>query len=266
MKPWILWLVLVWNLGALPIQDHPLDRAALRQLANVLGVTPEEDLVTATQVKWLRRPTQERWEMDLLSLEQDEQVLAWAAAHNLLAPWVPTQSSYDKALILGATVPHMQIRLHYLEQLWHSGVRFQEVVWLTGQRPLDPQADGFLDCCSSESEAAHLLWDKEPLPDEMRALPVTFVEVPMKSEGRRPNTQDTIVAWANTVDPCRALFISEQPFCGYQFAVIDGSLPSSFAFDVVGPGQTLDAHPALSGMTLDSLARWLYQETKNQQP
>ena len=54
------------------------------------------------------------------------------------------------------------------------------------------------DRCSNESEAAHILWEETSLPDEMRSLPVVFVAVPMKTEGsslKRPNTEDTIVAW-----------------------------------------------------------------------
>jgi hypothetical protein len=53
----------------------------------------------------------------------------------------------------------------------------------------------------------------------MRDLPVVFIAVPMKTEGsslKRPNTEDTIIAWLKmTSQPCIALFVSDQPFCGF---------------------------------------------------
>ena len=168
-------------------------------------------------------------------------------------------------MILGAATSQMQMRLDYLKQLWEDGVRFDEVVWLTGDRPLDIRVDGLTDRCSNESEAARILWEETDLPEEMRALSVVFIAVPMKIEGtslKRPNTKDTIVAWLNTTpQACSALFISNQPFCGYQFAVIKASLPNMFLFDLAGQGADPTKHPAAAAITLDSIARWIYQES-----
>jgi hypothetical protein len=98
----------------------------------------------------------------------------------------------------------------------------------------------------------------------MKSLPVVFIAVPMKKEGSRvtrPNTGDTIVAWLqSTPEPCNALFVSDQPFCGYQFAVVKGILPEAFRFDFVGQGVDPLSHPAAAAVTLDSIARWIYQE------
>jgi hypothetical protein len=158
----------------------------------------------------------------------------------------------------------MQIRLNYLKQLWNEGTRFHEIVWLTGDRPLDKRVDGLTDVCSNESEAARILWQEADLPEEMRLLPVVFIAVPMKVEGssqKRPNTEDTIVAWLKvSPEPCKALFVSDQPFCGYQFAVIKANLPNTFLFDLVGQGVDPSSHPAAAAITLDSIARWIYQE------
>jgi hypothetical protein len=86
----------------------------------------------------------------------------------------------------------------------------------------------------------------------------------MKKEGdlvKRPNTEDTIVAWVKMEpEPCKALFVSDQPFCGYQFAVIKSSLPTAFLFDLVGEGVDPTGHPLAAAITLDSIARWIYQE------
>ena len=267
MKTWLfLLLASLSNLAsALPIQERQIDPVALSQLTSALGIPEDADLISATQQRWLRHVGQERWEMAELSPSQRAFVLQWAEDQALFAPWTPFYKTYDKALILGATTSHMQKRLDYLRQLWEAGVHFNEIVWLTGDRPLDSRVDGLTPRCKNESEAAHIIWEEANLPEGMRALTVTFVAVPMmKGEGsssKRPNTEDTLVAWLQTApQPCTALFVSDQPFCGYQFAVIKATLPDAFAFDVVGPGATSTKHPAAAAIILDSIARWIYQD------
>ncbi len=266
MKKWLFLLAIyLCSLSfASPIQDHKIDPAALSELALALDIPPDADIVMETQKRWLRKPDQERWEMAELSPEQRLFVLNWAKDQGLFAPWKPVSKTYDKALILGATTSRMQMRLDYLKQLWDEGIRFNEIVWLTGDRPLDKRIDGLTDRCSNESQAAHILWEETDLPKEMRSLPVVFVAVPMKMEGsslKRPNTEDTIVAWLQlSPQPSSALFVSDQPFCGYQFAIIKATLPNAFLFDLVGPGVDPNSHPAAAAITLDSIARWIYQE------
>lgn len=249
---------------ALPIQDHVIDPMALSELAETLGIPKDADTITATQKNWLRKPGQERWEQTELSPDQREFVLHWAEEQDLFSTWEPSCETYDSALILGATTARMQMRLDHLKKLWAQGTRFNEIVWLTGDRPLDKRVDHFTETCSNESEAAHIIWEETELPEDMRNLNVVFIAVPMKIEGnalKRPNTEDTIIAWLETISkPCRALFVSDQPFCGYQFAVIKTCLPKEFAFDLVGPGVDPKSHPAAAAITLDSIARWIYQE------
>ncbi len=266
MKKWLfLFVICLCSLTfASPIQDRKIDPTALSQLGSALDIPQNADIVIETQKRWLRKPNQERWEITELSPDQRLFVLNWATDQGLFAPWKPVSKIYDKALILGATTSRMQMRLAYLKQLWDEGTRFNEIVWLTGDRPLDIRVDGLTDRCSNESEAAHILWEETNLPEEMRSLSVVFVAVPMKIEGssqKRPNTEDTIVAWLKlSSEPCKALFVSDQPFCGYQFAVIKANLPNAFLFDLVGQGVDSTSHPAAAAITLDSIARWIYQE------
>lgn len=255
--------------SGLPMHDRILDPNALSKLTAVLDIAPDADLIQETQKHWLRRPGQERWEMNELPAEKRAYVLQWATEQGLFAPWTPSQTSYDKALILGATTSRMQGRLQHLKTLWEQGIRFQEIVWLLGDRPLDPRVDTLTERARTESEVAQILWQEAELPQEMRELPVVFVAVPMKREGdtlKRPTTEDTIQAWIRLEPtPCSALFVSDQPFCGYQFAVVKSCLPASFSFDVVGEGVDPNSHPASAAITLDSIARWLYQEHLNAQ-
>ncbi len=268
MKKWFLLFAVCFCALAFasPIQDHKIDPTALTQLA-ALNISKDANIVETTQQRWLRRPSQERWEIAELSSDQRLFVLNWATEQGLFALWKPLYKTYDKALILGATTSRMQMRLDYLKQLWEDGIRFSEIVWLTGDKPLDKRVDDLTDLCSNESEAAHILWEETNLSEEMRNLPVVFIAVPMKKEEsvlKRPNTEDTIIAWLKEApEPCTELFVSDHPFCGYQFAVIKANLPSSFLFDLVGQGVDPISHPAAAAITLDSIARWIYQENLN---
>jgi hypothetical protein len=260
MKKWLILFTLCSFLFASPIQDRTIDPAALSELAIGLGIPQDADLIAETQKRWLRKSNQERWEVAELSVDQRLFVLNWAQEQKLFSPWKPALKTYDKALILGATTSRMQLRLDYLKQLWNEGVRFGQIVWLTGERPLDSRVDALTDRCSNESEAAHILWEETPLPEEMRTLPLLFVSVPMKGS-KRPNTEDTLTAWLQLApEPCQALFLSDQPFCGYQFAVIKSVLPEDFSFDLAGQGVDPSPHPTAAAITLDSIARWIYQE------
>lgn len=257
-------LLLCSALFAAPIQDHRLDSNALSALAQALGISPETNVVVATQERWLRRPGQERWEMAEISSEQRLFVFKWAEENGLFASWPPSEPFYDQGLILGATTSRMETRLAFLADLWKGGTRFDSIVWLTGERPLDPRVDGLTDRAKTESEAAHILWEEATLLAEMRSLPVHFIAVPMKANGVRPNTADTIDAWLETFpEPCTALFISDQPFCGYQFAVIRSLVPDAWLFDVAGECVRSTNHPAAGAIVLDSVARWIYQESVN---
>ncbi len=264
MKKYLLLAVSFCSLSfSSPMQDRAIDPAALSELCLALNIS-DNDIIRETQQQWLRKPGQERWELTELSLEQKRFVLDWAEKQGLFAPWKPACDQYDEALILGATTSRMQMRLDYLKKLWMQGTRFEKIVFLTGERPLDNRVDDFTDLCKNESEAAQILWENASLPDEMRRLPVIFISVPMKKEGstlKRPNTQDTILAWLQTtLKTGSALFVSDQPFCGYQFAVIKTCLPDSVLFDLVGEGADPASHPAAAAITLDSIARWIYQE------
>lgn len=268
MKKWFITLAAcLCNCAfAAPIQDHRIEPAALTELAIALKIPEDADLIEETQKHWLRKPGQERWEMAELPLDQKLFVLDWAKRNGLFDAWKPTCKSYDKALILGATTSRMQMRLDYLKRVWEEGTRFEEIVWLTGDRPLDPRIDGLIDRCLNESEAARILWEETDLPPEMKQLPVRFVAVPMKKEGdvvKRPTTADTVDAWLEIAkEPCKVVFVSDQPFCGYQFAIIKADMPDEYPFDLIGQEGNPTGHPSAAAIILDAVARWIYAESQ----
>jgi hypothetical protein len=258
MRKWVL--LLLFSLHALnfaaPLRDLHIDPIALQELATGLGISSEGNLVAEMGALGLRRPGLERWEIAELPLEKRLVVLNWATEQGMFSECAPSCRSYDKALIFGATAFTMKKRLNYLIGLWNQGIRFDEVVWLTGDC-----THNALEGSHNELEAAHLLWEEAKLQ-----LPVTFVAAPMKLEGTsliRPNTADTILAWLSIVkEPCKALFISDQPFCGYQFSILKNTLPNAFTYDVAGPGVDPSVHPSAAAITLDSIARWIWVEAQ----
>src|SRR3990172_4742194 len=130
-----------------PLQDRKIHPAALSELTTALGIPADANLIEETQKRWLRRSGTERGEQTEISAEQRQFVLSWGQKNGIFSDWLPSEPSYDSALILGATTVHMQMRLDYLVKLWEKGTRFKEVVWLTGDRPLDKRVDGLTGRC-----------------------------------------------------------------------------------------------------------------------
>ena len=262
MKKWIiLWALCLQTLSfAAELKNLQIELPELRGLATGLGLEVEADLVEEIGRLGLRPAHKERWEMEELSVERRAVVLDWAREQGMFAECAPVCNHYDKALIFGATRATMQTRLNYLIELWERGVRFEEVVWLTGNCNHNKSDESI----HNEDQAAHTLWENALMAEEMRRLPVTFVTVPMKVENeisKRANTEDTIRAWVELAkEPCSALFISNQPFCGYQFAVVKTAMPREFFYDCAGPGADPSSHPAAGAIVLDTIARWAFLE------
>jgi hypothetical protein len=247
---------------AAPIVERKIDQRAVLQLAEQLGISSEENLLEQTQKQWLRKPGTERWDMSEFPPEKRDIVLNWAKKEGIYDAWNPSRKIYDKAIILGATAEWMQRRFDYFIDLWKQGIRVKEIVWLTGERPLIPGIDGLADRCANESEVARVFWKEADLPDDMRNVSVQFFDLPMEGS-KRPTTADTIIVWAKeNPEPCSVLVISDQPFCGYQYAVTETYLPDQIDFELVGKSCDLLSHPLAAPVTLDSLARWIYQENQ----
>lgn len=253
----MLWIFLCsCALFAEPIQERYLDKTAVRALATHLGIPEDEDLIQATQARWLRGQSLERWEMARIDHRLSEDIIQWGKEQGIYAPWRPKLIYYDKAVILGATTERMLSRLNYLVSLWNEGIRFDELIFLTGERSLDKQVDNYLEA-KTETGAAGLIYRDAMLPSDMREIPMRVISAE-KSSGRRATTRDTILLYSREKSHT-ALFVSCQPFCGYQYAIIKDTLVDTIDFDVVGEGRNPHSHSLAASVTLDSVARWLYQ-------
>ncbi len=168
--------------------------------------------------------------------------------------------------------------------LWEKGIRFEKLVVLTGQRPLDKTLESsqlLLDTThptlhfkqgkqlnvklpSTEIGMINYTFNHIKMPKTWEAIPFVYVDTPMqKTENgilRRPNTQDTINEWLTRYNPKPGsiLALSNQPFVGYQDAVLRKYLPPNFVIDTVGDVDWEDEGVAT---ILDSLTRWIYNAT-----
>ena len=106
------------------------------------------------------------------------------------------------------------------------------------------------------------LWENAQIPEKMRQIPYLLIDAPRqeKADGTstRPNTKDTLIEWLKkNPAPGKCLFISNQPFSGYQDSIARTVIPPTFSIETIG----VEANQKLGiAIFLDNLARWIYQE------
>ncbi len=248
------------------------------QMLSLTGITHDgslQDIVRETQKSWLRKPGTERWEVPSINMAQESEMRLLVDRMGFTQEVKPQQKSYTYLLLLGALFSTVAARMEYAVNLWKSGVRFEKIVLLGGARPMTPEQGENLEKFLEWSGKSHL--DYEPktetdvlrfvveniaMPDEMRALPMTVIDVPMlqKPDGsmRRPTTGDTIEWWLKTnPEQGTCLAVSNQPYVIYQASVLKTLLPAQFPVATVGDKAKEDKE---LGILLDTLARVLYQE------
>ena len=243
-------------------------------------------IVAQTQKLFMRPSNKERYQIDDPLAHRRAEFEPLLNDLGLVGEVKPQQRSYDYALLNGGTVDTMRERLAYLCKLWNEGVQFKHLVLLSGERPLftdietdevlegkhqqllSMRADWKFDTAKkpkTEMEALQMIYEQTQLPADFRKVPVITVSCPMKKDAqgvlRRPTTKDTYQQWmAMNPQPGSCLLISTQPFVGYQDVTARCVIPDTFKLETVGPDEH-EKNGKISVM-LDSLARWLYQESE----
>lgn len=250
---------------------------AVLQLLSLTSVTTDgtlSDIVAQTQKNWLRTAGSERWDIQEVVSDKQQEMLSLFNQLSMLEEIRPQNKQYEHMMILGALFDTMVQRMQHAITLWKSGVRCNHIALLAGAR-LAVAAQGenkesfekfcghALECVpQTEAEMITFIYDHIDMPSDMRAVPVEIIDVPMleKSDGtmRRPNTADTIEWWLKT-NPAQGcvLAISNQPYVWYQQAVLETLLPNQFYIETVG---SKSSDSVKLGVVLDTLARVLYQE------
>lgn len=156
----------------------------------------------------------------------------------------PKLKHYETAVVLGALYSTVESRVAYLIE---SGVSYDALVFLTGQRPLLESELELLPNCVTETDMVRWVYEHSSLP---KNLPVTFIDAP-KNGKERPNTYDTVIEWLKTEpNPESCLVISNQPYVQYQNAVLSRFLP----FGIETVGRCANNAPSVALM-LDTFAR-----------
>lgn len=261
----------------------------LSNFLSKLGIQHDNSLATIveqTQKAWLRPPTSERFtlkenEADALRKAELKPYFQTLGLHDRITPF---HDYYDYCLVLGSTVQNVRERLAYLALIWQSGMRFKELVFLTGARILDPVTENesalidsnqtvlpvkpgwkLVQLPRTEAEMMHMVFAQSVFPVGLASLAPKIINAPLKqlADGTttRPNTGDTVHAWLSTKpQKGTCVVISNQPYVGYQHSVMRTLLPSYFPVDTVGDVLSYDDEPLV--ILLDTVARWLYQERK----
>ncbi|MBM3202117.1 MAG: hypothetical protein FJZ56_06895 [Chlamydiae bacterium] len=195
----------------------------------------------------------------------------------------PHFKEYQGAIVHGALLPRVRLRLQYLIEQWKQGVRFSHIYFLSGERPLEAQHENqstFMDDSGSllkirkewsvplefpktESEMTQLIWEQSEIPEDMRKeVEVHFINAPMKKDSKsdrliRPTTDDTVETWFKALPPHgRYLAITNAPYTNRQDLVVRAIAPKGYGFDTVGSGSKGQEKTAIF---LDELARFIFQ-------
>ena len=226
----------------------------------------------------------ERWEDQTLQFEAlKTKIHPLLKELGFIGAVAPHLIKYQGAIIHGALLPRVRIRLNYLIEQWNQGVRFSTLYFLSGARPLEPehenketlaQDDGSSlkikkdwklpkELPTTETEMIQLVWAQSDIPEDMRNLvEVHFINAPMKKNPKntnliRPTTDDTIKTWLETF-PIHGnyLAITNAPYTNRQDTVIRTIAPVEYEFETIGPAASEQEKMAI---VLDELARLIFQ-------
>ena len=273
------------SLDSAVVEQDGKPTQAVVKLLELTGVQHDgtlSDVVQKTQDQWLRKPNQERWDMEKYASENEYEIRQQFDSLGMNKGLIPKYQEYDYAIILGALFGRITLRLQYAIDLWQQGIRFKRLVFLGGARPVvESQGENkqkFMEFFGldslddeavpkTEAEIMKFVYQYTAMPEEMRSLPVTFINASMVQQDdgslKRPTTDDIIADWLQTKPSVgKCLFFSNQPYVGFQHAVVKTYMPRSFQVETIGT----EANPTLNvGVVLDNVARWLYQEHKRLQ-
>lgn len=223
-------------------------------LLEVLEISPDLSINhLAKSVKDQCSQLGDRWTFENRFEEKREMILPILETLGCFQSIHASQKHYRYGVVLGALRESIQRRFDFLIGEWKRGVRFDQIVFLTGERTIRESEK--CKHLNSEREMMVWLWNQTEMPSDLRSLPLLIIDSPAPFGRKRATTKSTLISWKKTnPDPGSALCFSSQPYIGYQDAVIKAVMPSSFQIETVGPegGRGLP-----TSVLMDNLAKWL---------
>ncbi len=238
-KVFLLSWLLSASLWGQVIDESGAPHPALLELCELVEVPQEKNLdrlAEACVKAW--RQTGERWSFENRLEERRNEILPLIDRLEMLRPIHAKQKRYQYGVILGGLASSVKLRIDFLKEEFNKGVRFDALVFLTGERTLHPEKEReYLTVARTETELMLKIWEQEELPQELRDLRLIVIDAPPAIGRSRPTTESTIIEWQKTSpNPGSCLFFSSQPYVNYQHAVVKALVPPSFSIETVGCG------------------------------
>ena len=257
------------------------DLKVVSDLLHILNISHKnnpDSIIQSANKSWGRKPGIERWELPepKVTLDERTKILNNLKTLGLTGVLEPSLQHYRYVMILGATVPRMQKRLAHFIALWEQGLRTDEIVFLTGQRPLIPEIDKMEELANAwlkqaptgtgygdiipqhEAEALKMLFHLMPMPEELRKVKTTYVDTPrFLRDGRweRPYTAMNAAHWLERKpEPGTVLAFSNQPHALYQYEALREYIPAEYKMEIAAAAAREEAPLA---EYLDALRLWL---------
>lgn len=268
--------------------------AALLQLTDLEHDGTIEDVVSKTQKYWIRKEGLERCNVIDMYWDKKEQIfplLAQIGVINAIVDICPKKDRFDYLFVHGGPLYYMHSRIALMARLLNL-YKFKSLVFLTGDRPLDPVAESeekifersslfeidqdwswqSAKMPTTEYELNRMMFKMASKPDKWKHAPIKVIttqnpyidrtekkQVEFTSVGYpdKINTATSILLWLKsepTEKPCSCLAVSNQPYVGRQDALAHSLFPSNFNITTIGLGSSEEN----IAVHLDNIARWLY--------
>lgn len=257
----------VFSLGAakLMFDEHGHPCPELLQICYLTGMPPLDPHQQALQQinAWAQENFlryHERWDTQTRRFDAlAPQLLPLLDQLGLTQAHFPSCKQYRGAIVLGATLARVRLRLEHLVELWQQGIRFDDLYFLSAERPLvkeETLADYPLPPqILTESQMMCYVWEHLTAADIMKkSLHVHLICSAMKNMVR-PNSIDTIQDWlCSSPPPGHYLVISNAPHIYRQDFAFQARIPEIYSIETVGPKTQTENMVLL----LDELARLIF--------
>ena len=210
-----------------------LSSVVLSKESTLSSVQSLEKITDCPYMGWIQQG--ERWTFQDWMEDKREEILPIIEKMGYFDEKRAQESSYRYGVVLGSLHASVKRRIAFLIEEWKRGVRFEAVVFLTGQRKLHPEKEPF-EGLETETEMMIWAWKNAEMPMELRSLPFVAIDAKPHPFRQRPNTLITVQTWlAQNPQPGKCLVVSCQPYLNYQYQILRMVLPETFEIEIVGP-------------------------------
>ena len=258
------------NHAKLLFEQNGFPTPHLRRIFVHLGV-PITTLTQANefaQKNLLRTPGSERWdpqaEKPIIQTIRKHEALLWKdlQALGMMDEIVPTQKSYDYAVLMGGIKKDVLMRLAQLIELEQQGCRFGTVVLLAGARLLrDVEKEGLPVDITTEAHMMVYIYEHHYQAPVNQKILLASAPAIQKEDGSvvPPTTDSTLVYFAKVAPhDGSCLVVSNQPYVARQTLVAQRILDQS-RFPTEGTGKGVAEVTGGIVMFMDEFARTLYE-------